>query len=177
MPETTHMQREEIIHAVHAATAEVFSTMLGMEVKPSATHLDHASPSVIDGIMGVVGVAGPWTGTGVILCSARFARRLCSTLLMTEANAVNEEVLDAVGEIANMIVGNFKTAAEVMVGPLNLSVPTVIYGRNFTSRSLGNSEWIVMPFDCEEERFEVRIWFAPAAQPGLTRHAMHLQVV
>jgi chemotaxis protein CheX len=172
------MHREEIIQAVHAATGEVFSTMLGMDVRPAATHLDHASPSVIDGIMAFVGLAGPWMGTGVISCSVRFACRVCATLLMTEANAVNEEVLDAVGEIANMIVGNFKTAAEALVGPLNLSVPTVIYGRNFTSRSLGNSEWLVMPFDCENERFEIRIWFARAAQPALTRHAVyHLQLV
>ena len=56
---------------------------------------------------------------------------------MTESPAVNEEVLDAVGELTNMIIGNVKTVAEAIVGPLNLSVPTVIYGRNFTSRSLG----------------------------------------
>jgi chemotaxis protein CheX len=128
--------------------------------------------------MSFVAVAGPWMGNGVISCTAAFACRLCATFLMTEANAVNEEVLDAVGEIANMVIGNFKTAAEAVVGPLNLSVPTVIYGRNFTSKSLHNNDWIVMPFSCEGESFEVRIWFAPAAESNVTRHTVtHLQAV
>jgi chemotaxis protein CheX len=172
------MQREEIVNAVHSATAEVFSTMLGMEVTPAPIHTDRASPSVNDGVMAFVGVAGPWMGNGIISCSATFACRLCATFLMTEASAVNEEVLDAVGEIANMVIGNFKTVAEGVVGPLNLSVPTVIYGRNFTSKSLGNNDWVVMPFTCEDEKFEIRIWFAPAAESTVTRHIVnHMQAV
>lgn len=172
------MQRQEIIDAVHSATLEVFSTMLGMEVTPAETHLDRASPSVNDGVMAFVGVAGPWMGNGVISCSASFACWLCATFLMTEATSVNEEVLDAVGEVANMVIGNFKTAAEAAVGPLNLSVPTVIYGRNFTSKSLGNSDWVVMPFHCNGETFEIRIWFAPAAESNVARHVVnHMQAV
>lgn len=172
------MQKQEIIDAVHSATIEVFSTMLGMELVPADTHMDQASPAINDGVMSFVGVAGPWMGNGVISCSAAFACKLCATFLMTEANAVNEEVLDAVGEIANMVIGNFKTAAEAVVGPLNLSVPTVIYGRNFTSRSLGNNDWVVMPFKCEDETFEVRIWFAPASESTVARHVVnHMQAV
>jgi chemotaxis protein CheX len=172
------MQRQEIIDAVHSATIEVFSTMLGMDLIPAETHLDKASPSVNEGVLAFVGVAGPWMGNGVISCSASFACQLCATFLMTEATAVNEEVLDAVGEIANMVIGNFKTAAEAVVGPLNLSVPTVIYGRNFTSKSLGNNDWIVMPFKCGDDHFQIRMWFAPAAESNVTRHVVnHLQSV
>lgn len=172
------MQKQEIINAVHSATIEVFSTMLGMEVTPCDTRSDQSSPAVSDGVMAFVGVAGPWMGNGVISCSAAFACKLCATFLMTEATAVNEDVLDAVGELANMVVGNFKTVAEGVVGPLNLSVPTVIYGRNFTSRSLGNNDWIVMPFECEDEKFEIRVWFAPAAESSMARHIVnHLQSV
>lgn len=172
------MQRQEIVDAVQSATIEVFSTMLGMDATPAEVRSDNSSPAVNDGVMAFVGVAGPWMGNGVISCSAAFACQLCATFLMTEAPAVNEEVLDAVGELANMVIGNFKTAAEAIVGPLNLSVPTVIYGRNFTSRSLGNNDWVVMPFQCGNERFEIRIWFAPAAESNVQRHIVnHLQSV
>ena len=172
------MRKEEIVQAVHAATAEVFSTMLGLAVESCESHTDQASPSVNDGVLAFVGIAGPWVGSGVISCSSSFACRLCALFLMTEAPAVNEEVLDAVGELANMVVGNFKTAAESIVGQLGLSVPTVIYGRNFTSRSLGNSDWIVMPFKCGDDKFEIRVWFAPAAESTSPRHVVnHLQAV
>ncbi len=172
------MRKEEIVQAVQSATAEVFSTMLGMEIGLCDTRVDHSSPAVDEGVMAFVGIAGPWVGSGVISCSAAFACRLCELFLMTEATSVNEEVLDAVGEIANMVVGNFKTAAEAVVGNLGLSVPTVIYGRNFTSKSVGTTEWIVMPFSCGEESFEVRLWFAPAAEPNSARSVIsHLQAV
>lgn len=172
------MQREQIVNAVQAATAEVFSTMLGMDVSAAPVHTDCSSPSVNEGVMAFVGIAGPWMGNGVISCNAAFACQLCATFLMTEATGVNEEVLDAVGEIANMVIGNFKTSAEAVVGPLNLSVPTVIYGRNFTSKSVGNSDWVVMPFQCGEESFEIRVWFAPASESSVTRHPVNqLQTV
>lgn len=172
------MERDQIIQAVQSATAEVFSTMLGLEIEPVSVHTDRANPSVNEGVMAFVGVAGPWMGNGVISCTAAFACKVCELFLMTEAAAVNEEVLDAVGELANMVIGNFKTSAEAVVGPLNLSVPTVIYGRNFTSKSVGNSDWLVMPFKCGEDNFEIRIWFAPAESSGTSRHIVnHLQSV
>ena len=172
------MQRQDIIQAVHSATAEVFSTMLGIEVETAPVHTDQSNPSVNEGVMAFVGIAGPWVGSGVISCTASFACRVCELFLMTEAVAVNEEVLDAVGELANMVIGNFKTAAEAVVGPLGLSVPTVIYGRNFTSKSLGNNDWLVLPFKCGADSFEVRVWFAPASESTVARHVVnHLQSV
>lgn len=168
------MKREEIVQAVQSATAEVFSTMLGIELGIGNTHIDCSSPAVDEGVMAFVGIAGPWVGSGVISCSATFACRLCELFLMSEATSVNEEVLDAVGEIANMVIGNFKTAAEAVVGGLGLSVPTVIYGKKFTSKSVGTTEWIVMPFSFGEEVFEVRLWFAPAAEPISSRSASNV---
>lgn len=166
------MKREQIVQAVQGATSEVFTTMLGLEVEPTEVHTDPSCPAVAEGVMSFVGIAGPWVGNGIISCSASFACRISELFLMTEAPAVNEEVLDAVGELANMVVGNFKTAAESVVGQLGLSVPTVIYGRNFTSKSLGSKDWLVMPFKCGNDIFEVRVWFAPATETAHSlRHA------
>jgi chemotaxis protein CheX len=173
------MHKDEIISAVRTATTEVFSTMVGIEAVPLDVHADESCPPVNDGVMSIVGIAGPWVGNGMLSCSAAFACRVCELFLMTEAPTVNDEVLDAVGELANMIIGNFKTTAEAVVGPLGLSVPTVIYGQNFTSKSLGTSNWLVMPFQCGDDKFEVRVWFAPASVSATHRHpaAPHLQAV
>lgn len=97
------------------------------------------------GVIALVGLAGKWTGSGRISCSLRFASRLCASLLMAEYGAVNEEVLDAVAEVSNMIIGNVKTTLEDELGPLGLSIPTVIYGRNYQARSSGITEWTVVP--------------------------------
>lgn len=159
------IQEQTIAEYVRSAAADVFSTMLGLEIANEREYMDQAAPTVSDGVMAFVGIAGTWTGAGVISCSAAFACRICNQLLMSEAASVNEEVLDAVGEVANMIIGNFKTMIEERLGPLGLSIPTVIYGRNFTSRSLGTNSWIVLPFSSEGETFEIRCCLAAAKEP------------
>ena len=132
-------------------------------------HLDQTPPMVAEGVMALVGLAGPATGAGVITCGAAFAIQVCNHLLMAEEASVNEDVLDAMGEVANMIIGNFKTLAENHVGPLCLSIPTVIYGRNFTSRSIGDNAWVVLPFECNGETVEIRICLAASKNPVAPR--------
>jgi len=74
-------------------------------------------------------------------------------------------VLDAIGEITNMVIGNFKDAAAPMFGHLALSTPTVIFGRNFRARNLNGQIWTAVPFECAGEIFEVKVCLAPTAEP------------
>jgi chemotaxis protein CheX len=152
----------KIVEYARCATTEVFSTMLDMEVASKPEHLDQTPPMISDGVMALVGLAGTYTGAGVVTCNAKFAIQVCNHLLMAEETSVNEDVLDAMGELANMVVGNFKTMVENDVGPIGLSIPTVIYGRNFTSRSVGNNDWVVLPFEYGGEILEIRICLAPS---------------
>jgi chemotaxis protein CheX len=154
--------REKLIHAIRESTQDVFSTMLGLEVQGQEAYVDTTAPGPTGGIVSLIGLAGRWVGTGSVNCSADFAREISSHLLMTEFPAVDEEVLDAVAEITNMIIGNVKTAMEEDLGPLGLSIPTVIYGRDFTTRSMGSNEWTVVPFRCGEEQMEVQLCLTPA---------------
>jgi len=140
----------KIVEYARCATTEVFSTMLDMEVAPQPEHLDQTPPMISDGVMALVGLAGTYTGAGVVTCNAKFAIQVCNHLLMAEETSVNEDVLDAMGELAND------------VGPIGLSIPTVIYGRNFTSRSVGNNDWVVLPFEYGGEILEIRICLAPS---------------
>jgi chemotaxis protein CheX len=81
---------------------------------------------------------------------------------MSEYETVNDEVLDAMGEMANMIIGNFKDEAAAALGLLSLGTPTVIYGNNFQTRNWNGQSWIAVPFCCEGERFEVKICLVPS---------------
>jgi CheY-specific phosphatase CheX len=47
---------------------------------------------------------------------------MTSQMLGTEYQEMNEDVLDAVSEIANMIIGGFKTTAELYLGALGPSI-------------------------------------------------------
>jgi len=165
--------KDSIVKAVAAATNEVFSTMLVMEATPGEAYCEKV-PQVSDGVVAFIGLAGKWTGTGMISCSPALACRLASQFLMTDyqpgSEAVNEEVLDAVAELANIIIGNAKNLLEEELGPMGMSIPTVIFGRNFTARSAGQGEWVVTPFQCGAERLEVRMHLAPAREAAPLRH-------
>ena len=156
------LETVDIAAFIRSAASEVFTTMLGMEMEAGPEREERTGPDVADGVLAFIGLAGPWAGAGAISCSAALSCKLCEALLMTEAASVNEEVLDAMGEVTNMIIGNFKTAAEERLGPLGLSIPTVIYGRNFKSRGGSQNMWVVVPFTCASGEMEVRVCLAPS---------------
>ena len=153
--------KDRVAGLITDSTKQVFETMIGMEVHPGEPYLERNDPGPTEGVVSLVGLVGSWVGTGSFMCSPAIACRLASAMLMTDYSAVNQDVLDAVAEIANMIVGNIKTGIEEDLGPMGLSIPTVIYGRNFMTRSVGNSAWVVVPFLLNGERFEVQICLAP----------------
>jgi chemotaxis protein CheX len=150
-----------IVNCISKASADVFGTMLGVEIRKGETSVENGSPDANDGVVSLIGLAGTWTGAGSLSCSPAMACRVCSQMLMTENTAVDEEVLDAVAELTNMIIGSVKTDLEEELGPLGLSIPTVVFGRNFRTRSSGSSEWIAVRFYWDEECLLVRLCLAP----------------
>lgn len=158
-----------IVDCINHACTQVFSTMMGVEIEGGAASLDSSTPDANDGVVSLIGLAGSWTGMGSISCSAALACRICSQLLMTEVQAVNEEVLDAVAELTNIIIGSVKTDLEQHLGALGLSIPTVVYGRNFRTRAVGTTQWTTLRFEWDGEPLLVRMSLAPAEQAGHPR--------
>ncbi len=168
---TETLKHETLVEAVCSATKQVFSTMIGLDLAAGEAYLDQNAPGPSAGVVSLIGLAGQWAGTGSLSCSSDFACRISSQLLMSECPAVDEEVLDAVAEVTNMVIGNIKTALEEDLGSMGLSIPTVIFGRNFTTRSVGKNDWTVVPFYCGQERLEVQVCLAPNRDaPRAVRH-------
>jgi len=161
-----------ILDSINNSVVNVFSTMLGVELAAGEASTEQSAPDVNDGVVSFIGVAGSWAGTGSISCSPTLACRICAQMLMTEATAVNEEVLDAVAELTNMVIGNVKTDLEKEVGPLGLSIPTVVFGRNFKTKSAGTTEWTVVRFPWDGECLLVKVCLAPHDKATHMHHHM-----
>ena len=114
---------------VFAAADEVFSSMLASQIALADAPVERDGLPY-DGVLSVVGMTGKWVGSGFLICSGPTAALLASRFLMTEMSSVDDEVLDAIGEITNMIVGSVKNGLEERLGAMQLSVPTVLYGLN-----------------------------------------------
>jgi chemotaxis protein CheX len=171
--QTDGLTQAELVEAIEAATREVFATMLNQELKAETAFQEKQEAQPATGVISLIGLAGEWVGSGSLSCTAALACKIASWLLATEYPAIDDEVLDAVAEVTNMIIGNVKTTLEGRLGEMGLSTPTVIYGRNFQTRSARNQEWTVVPFLAEGERLCVQVCIAPnkdqsskTARPG-----------
>ena len=158
-----------IVESITQSAGNVFSTMLGSHLDSGEVTIETSSADPNDGVVSFIGIAGTWAGTGSISCSPALACRVCAAMLMTEATAVNEDVLDAVAELTNMIIGSVKTDLEQHLGPLGLSIPTVVFGRNFKTRSAATTEWINVLFDWEGDPLLIKMCLAPNDRA----HAVH----
>ncbi len=160
------MDQETLVSSARGAVEEVFGTMIGLPATPGEVYTQEAAPAEAEGIVTLIGIAGPWIGAGSIHCSLELACKLSSSMLMEEFSSVNKEVLDAMAEITNMVFGNVKTVLEEQLGPLGLSIPTVVFGRNFSTNSPGQQVWSVIPYQVEAEKMDVKICLAPKDAQG-----------
>jgi len=113
---------------------EVFSLMLGAELATSS------EPVVENGlnITSMVGLARSVCGLLSLQCSTSSASLIASKMLGEELGCVEDTRLDAVGEVCNMVAGNFKDKIAGMGDGCKLSVPTVIVGEYYSLRALTN---------------------------------------
>lgn len=165
---STPYNLDRLAGVIRSAAKEVCSTMLMVDIESEPEHQEDDGQSFY-GVISFIGLAGACAGSGRLSCSPALACRLSGALLACEFTSVNEDVLDAMAEISNMIVGNVKSALEEDLGPIGLSIPTVIFGRNYQTRSSGVGEWAVVPFRFGADRLEVRVCLAPQATPSAKR--------
>jgi len=152
------MKHEDLIEEIRSAVRIVFSTMLASEIEDvESCSGPQADEAVTEGVVAVVGIVGEYAGTGSISCSGLLARRLSSLMLMAEYESVNDDVLDAMGEVANMIIGNVKTNLEERFGPMGISTPAIIYGRNFCTHGVNCQNRMKVSFRCHGELFTVQM--------------------
>ena len=123
------------------ATCEIFEVMLGT----SLTVSPEPRPQVIPDFAAMVGIAGGLCGLVSIRTTADVARQIAAKMLGDEAGAA-EAAPDAFGEVCNMIAGSFKGRIEGLSDVCALSVPTVIFGKDFTMFSLARGRHFELNF-------------------------------
>jgi chemotaxis protein CheX len=87
----------------------------------------------------MVGLAGQLCGLLTLRCNASSAVLMASKMLGMDIKETDQQIWDAVGEIANMIAGNFKNKLTGMGDRCVLSVPTVITGSDYSFHSMADT--------------------------------------
>lgn len=126
---------------------EVFGIMLSTELSAYDSPADeHAGE-----FTALVGLAGSLCGVLSIRCSDQAARVMASKMLGMPPEEVDNDSWDALGEIANMIAGNFKAKISGVGNHCMLSVPTIIVGSDYQTRSLAADNMIEVVLDFEKK--------------------------
>jgi chemotaxis protein CheX len=116
------------------ATREVFELMLGSQLTELAAE-EETNPDVT----AMVGLAGQLCGVLSVRCTGKAAALMASKMLGVALDKVGPEVSDAIGEVCNMVAGNFKNKISGLAEGCMLSPPTVITGSNYSLHSLADS--------------------------------------
>ena len=158
-----------VIEATKAAAINVFSTMLGKDLICSPLENGQTDAVSQGGVVAQISLVGAGSMTSLVCCSAEVACTIAAAMLMQACTTVDAEVLDAMAEMANMIMGNVKTDLEIHLGGvLNLSIPTVTYGQSFMVHN-HNKRWVGLPFRMDEGWFTVQLCFEPAFEARRTQ--------
>ena len=100
-------------------------------------------------VTGCVLITGAWQGAMTVECSAALARRIASVLFgIDPGRATEEDVQDALGEIANMAGGNVKS---LLPAPSAISLPAVAEGNDYRMGVPGGRSVSRASFTCEGE--------------------------
>jgi chemotaxis protein CheX len=150
--------RVEYINPFIRSLDNAFRTMLGCEVRRGAISIKNGASPNYD-ISGVIGLSGQAIGTVVLSLSENVARNAAATMLMTEITEINADVVDAVGELANVVAGAAK--AELEQYQLSASLPSVITGRDHIVRFPSNVTPICVPFETKWGPLTLEVGFAP----------------
>lgn len=137
------------------ATKEIFSTMIMMEITLEEIQESHGP--LTDTITAMIGLAGTHRGVLAVHFPYAVAMAITSSFLMMDVTEMNEDVHDAMGEIANMLGGNVKTILSEKGRDIDLSMPSTISGAEYSFQSDKDVDKVIIKFGTEKGSFMVEM--------------------
>jgi chemotaxis protein CheX len=140
------------VNSIQQSVETIWMTMLRLDVQPSAKHPTLSSRV---SLTACVQITGAWHGAVTLDCPITLARRVASIMLELPPNEVEPDLVhDALGELVNIIGGNFKS---LLPEPTALSLPAVAQGTDYAIRILDSQVLSRLSFTCGESSFVVTI--------------------
>jgi chemotaxis protein CheX len=128
------------------ATIEVFEMMAGVRLEVDPAPAEEKGEQTA-----MVGMAGALCGMTTIRCSRAASAKFASLMLGGDAASNPSTARDALGELCNMVAGNFKGKVNTLADQCMLSVPTVITGDDYSLSPLDPAEGATIALTYEGE--------------------------
>lgn len=153
---------DELELMLKTAVSEVFRKMLGTEVRSIPINTDAMSAEAH--LASAVGFIGDMTGVVYVYASSTHASRMTSVMLeMGESEVQGDEMVnDAMGELANMIVGSVKAALVEKGKSCVLTIPSIVRGSNISIEAISTATRRVLCFQCgDSQKLVVELMIKP----------------
>jgi chemotaxis protein CheX len=117
---------------------QIAKTMLSCESRIFPWDQSNAVPT---GLSAMVGFGGKISGFVAMHLSSQNACGIAGTLLGMNFDNVDDIVVDAIGEMANMLAGGLKRVATTGEGDLiKISIPSIVQGTHYSMRAPKDAE-------------------------------------
>ncbi len=112
---------------------------------------------LINSISGIIGLAGAVKGMLAIHLPNEAAMAVTTAFLGMDVEEIDEDVCDAIGELANMLGGSMKSILDPSGSEIQLSMPSAIHGEEYAVDCLTDSESVTVPFEFNGQTFMVEL--------------------
>lgn len=146
--------RAEHINPFILSNLETFTKMVGVEAKPGKPVLKQAARLDYD-ISGIIGLSGKVIGSVALSFPEKTALAVCNKFMSADLKEMNAEILDAVGELINIVAGNAKKGLTEF--NIEISLPSVIVGRNHRIVEPKGCLGFIIPFACALGDFHMAV--------------------
>lgn len=153
------MREIEIAKHFVKATTNILATMAGLTATPGKPYVKKTDEAHGD-ISAIIGVTGPQSGTISVSFSQASATALVVGMLGDDVGDLQQDMQDAVGELANMISGQARATLSGEGLVLQGSTPSVVVGKGHKIHHMTKAVVMAIPFSTVGGDFTVEFCLA-----------------
>lgn len=144
--------------ALLSGAREVFETMVFMGLEESAEQTVTLNEETL---LGMITFKGSLEGCLGVCCTVQCARTIAANMLgMDSSESLTEnDINDAIGEIANMVMGALKTRIQEEIGTIEVSIPSVVQGHQLRNSLGERSEKLLIQTSLEGHAMELSLLY------------------
>ncbi|MHB8828006.1 MAG: chemotaxis protein CheX [Syntrophales bacterium] len=137
-------------------TLDVLKKMAFITAIPGKPFVKKSAAAAGD-VSGIIGITGDATGSLALSFTEPCICEIVNSMLGESHAAINAEIIDAVGELTNMISGSARNLMEKEGIKAFAAIPTVVHGKNHTINAIYNVPSIIIPFSTATGLFFVDV--------------------
>ncbi|MBF0117911.1 MAG: chemotaxis protein CheX [Desulfobacterales bacterium] len=146
----------KLINPFINATLNVLGTMANVKAKPGKPYLKKDNVAQGD-VTGIIGITGEANGTISVTFDEGSILNIVSKMFGEEMTQIDDSIVDAVGELTNMISGQARRELEQAGRIFEAAIPSVITGKKHSISHITSGPKIAIPFSTDAGNFTIEV--------------------